>query len=83
MTASVQENKSKDTRGYKHERFLISTRQKTMCEFSAYFAFNKATNRQREELSRMLMAWYMEDDTNNTFQSGGYKKSKTEMSAVL
>ena len=26
-TASVQENKSKHTRGYKNERFLISTRQ--------------------------------------------------------
>ena len=43
MTASVQENKSK-LQEMKNERFFNI--DKTMCEFLAYVAFNKATNGQ-------------------------------------
>ena len=35
------------TQEVKNERFLISTRQ-TMCEFSAYIVFNKATHGQTD-----------------------------------
>ena len=46
-----------------------------MCTFSAYVAFNKATNGHRyktrkgeeknfADLSRMMMRWYKEDKTN-------------------
>ena len=38
-----------------------------MCEFSAYVAFTKATNGQtdiKHETERMMMARYMEDETN-------------------
>ena len=47
MNAGVQENKSKQ-QDVKNERFLISTGDRTMCEFSAYVAFDKATNGQTE-----------------------------------
>ena len=45
LSASVQENKPKHTRGNKWTLFNID---KKMCEFSAYVAFNKATNGQTD-----------------------------------
>ena len=50
-----------------------------MSKLSAYIAFNKATNgetdiKHEKEMSRKMMAWYIEDETNKKLQSGGYKK---------
>ena len=48
-----------------------------MCKSLAYVAFNKATNGHidiKHEKERMMMAWYMKDETNKKLQSGGYKK---------
>ena len=42
MTAGVQGNKSKHTRG-EQERYLIKTIDKTRCTYSANVAFNTAT----------------------------------------
>ena len=47
MTADVQESKSKHTRDQKWTLFNID-KTKTMCKFSAYVAFNKATNGQTD-----------------------------------
>ena len=43
MTASVQEN-IKTHKRFKHERFIMSTKTKTMCTISAHIDFDKATN---------------------------------------
>ena len=54
-----------------------------MCTFSTNFGFDTATyertnrykTREVVKIYRMMMAWYMEDETNKKkVQSGGYKK---------
>ena len=52
-----------------------------MYEFSAYAAFDKATNGQTDI---KMMAWYTEDETNKKkIQSGGYKKSENRDDCIL
>ena len=51
MTASVQGNKSKHTRGLKMNALL----NKTMCEFSVNFAFDKATNGQTDIKHKLVI----------------------------
>ena len=48
MTASGQENKSKNTQEVKNERFFNIDKIKTRCEFSAYVAFYTVTNGQTD-----------------------------------
>ena len=74
--------RNQNTPEVKHERFMFGL-DKSMCKFSANFAFDKATyertngykTRDVVKTYRMMMAWYMEDETNTKkVQSGGYKK---------
>ena len=54
---------------------------------SAYgaFKFNKVTDEQtyiKHDLNRMMLAWYVKDETNKQLQSGDYNKN-TEMTASV
>ena len=60
------------------ERFLVWTRENNMQIFGkcCLWQSDAQTNRYNEDLSRMMMAWYVEDDTKKKLQSGGYTKIK-------
>ena len=62
---------NQDTQKVKHERFLISTRQNKMCEFSAHVAFYKAADRQRDIQHQKGLTTYLnvtvEDRSWNAF----------------
>ena len=59
--------------------FFKYRQNKTLSEYSACVAFNKATNGH----TCKTMACYMEDEANKQLQSGGNKKSRKVMTASV